>query len=334
MRNMIVTGGCGFIGSNFIRYMLSKYEDLRITNVDRMSYGSNPTNLESYSEDPRYTFLCGDISNRGLMNRVVHDADVIVNFAAESHVDRSIAGPWPFMKSNTEGTMAILEAIRRKAVDTRLVHVSTDEVYGDIPKGSVDEEAKLNPSSPYAVSKAAADLLCLAYVRTYGLNATITRSTNNFGPLQFPEKMIPKSIIRAQLGLSLPVYGNGRNVRDWIYVTDHCEAIDLVVRKGKPGEKYNIAGRNEIENIALVKMILRLMRKSESLVQFVEDRPGHDRRYSLNDKKVREELDWSPRHTFTKALKETVEWYLENEHWWRPIVDEKVLSPSPWRLAW
>lgn len=334
MRSIIVTGGCGFIGSNFIRHMLSKYEDLRITNVDRMSYGSSRTNLESYGDNPRYTFLRGDISNKGLMNRLVHDAEVIVNFAAESHVDRSIAGPWPFMKSNTEGTLTILEAIRRKAIDTRLVHVSTDEVYGDIPDGSVNEGAMINPSSPYAVSKAAADLLCLAYVRTYGLNATITRSTNNFGPFQFPEKMIPKSIIRAELGLSLPVYGNGANVRDWIYVTDHCEAIDLVIRKGKPGEKYNIAGRNEIENIALVKMILRLMQKPESLIQFVEDRPGHDRRYSLDDTKVREELHWSPRHKFTKALKETVEWYLENDRWWRPIAGGEVLSSSPWKLAW
>ncbi|MGB9717830.1 MAG: dTDP-glucose 4,6-dehydratase [Thermoproteota archaeon] len=331
---LLVTGGCGFIGSNFIRHVLKTHGDVEIVNVDNLSYGSSLSNLKDIEDDKRYRFVRGSVCDPALMSMLVNDADAAVNFAAESHVDRSIADPWPFFRSNTEGVLVLLEAVRRSSRNVRLVQVGTDESYGDILEGSFKEEDGLKPSSPYAASKASADLFCLAYHRTYGLNVCVTRCTNNFGPYQFPEKLIPKTIVRAMLNLKIPIYGSGRNVRDWIYVLDHCEALDTVLRKGRKGEIYNIAGGNELSNLQVVDRILELMGKPRDLVEFVEDRPGHDVRYSLDSSKIRSELGWEPRHVFNEALKKTVEWYLSNEWWWRPLAGEQVLHPTPWRLKW
>ncbi len=331
---LLVTGGCGFIGSSFIRHVLKTHGDVEIVNVDSLSYGSSLSSLKDLETDKRYRFVRGSIGDPSLMSGLVKNADAIVNFAAESHVDRSIADPWPFFRSNTEGVLVILEAIRRSSMDIRLVQVGTDESYGDILEGSFKEEDRLKPSSPYAASKASADLFCLAYHRTYGLNVCVTRCTNNFGPYQFPEKLVPKTIVRAMLNLKIPVYGTGRNMRDWIYVLDHCEALDTVLRKGRKGEVYNVSSGNELSNLQVVDRILELMGKPRNLVEFVEDRPGHDVRYSLDSSKIRSELDWRPRHSFTEALKNTVEWYLGNEWWWRPLAGEQVLHPTPWRLKW
>lgn len=329
-----MTGGCGFIGSNFIRYMLHNYNNIDVVNVDSLSYGSNLNNLKDLQDDRRYRFVKGSINDFKLMSGIVKEVDAIVNFAAESHVDRSIAEPQSFFKSNAEGALVVLEAVRRYGGNVRMLQVSTDEVYGDILAGSFREEDRLKPSSPYAASKACADLLCLAYHRTYGLNVSITRCTNNFGPFQFPEKLIPKTIIRAMLDLKVPVYGTGGNVRDWIYVLDHCEALDVVLKKGGSGEVYNIAGGNELTNIQVVEKVLELLGKPRSLIEFVEDRPGHDIRYSLDSSKISRELGWRPKHTFEQALERTVEWYLENEWWWKPLADERTLHPTPWKLKW
>jgi dTDP-glucose 4,6-dehydratase len=324
----------GFIGSNFIRYVLSKYREVEVVNLDKMGIGSNPKNLEDLEGDERYRFVKGDLLDFDLVSRLVREVDAVVNFAAETHVDRSIANPRAFLESNTVGTFNLLEAARLNNPRLRIVHVSTDEVYSDILLGSYKEEDRLKPSSPYAASKAAADMFCLAYHRTYGLDVVVTRCTNNFGPYQFPEKLIPKTIIRASLGMKVPIYGTGRNVRDWIYVLDHCEALDLVLERGRPGEIYNISSGNELDNLTLVKKVLRIMGKDEGLIEFVEDRPGHDVRYSLDSSKIRRELGWRPRRSLEEALKETVEWYLKNEWWWRPLADERVLHPTPWKLRW
>jgi dTDP-glucose 4,6-dehydratase len=320
----------GFIGSNFIRYMLSNISDLTIVNLDNLSAGSNAANLKDVETDPRYTFIKGDLTNYRQLSKLVGDVNAVVNFAAQTHVDRSIAHPRFFFKSNALGTLNLLEACREKGV--RLVHISTDEVYGEIAEGSFKEEDRLNPSNPYSASKAAADLLILSYCRTYGLDAVITRCTNNFGPYQFPEKLIPKTIIRASLNMKVPVYGTGKNIRDWIYVLDHCEALHLILEKGRAGEVYNISSYNEYENIEVVRKVLQLMGKDESLIEFVEDRPGHDIRYSLDSSKIRKELGWKPRHRFDEALEQTVEWYLRNGWWWRPIATEEVLHPTPWKI--
>jgi dTDP-glucose 4,6-dehydratase len=331
---LLVTGGLGFIGSNFIRYVLSKHREVEVVNLDKMGIGSNPKNLEDLEGDERYRFVKGDLLDFDLVSRLVREVDAVVNFAAETHVDRSIANPRAFLESNTVGTFNLLEAARLNNPRLRIVHVSTDEVYSDILVGSYKEEDRLKPSSPYAASKAAADMFCLAYHRTYGLDVVVTRCTNNFGPYQFPEKLIPKTIIRASLGMKVPIYGTGRNVRDWIYVLDHCEALDLVLERGRSGEIYNISSGNELDNLTLVKKILRIMGKDEGLIEFVEDRPGHDVRYSLDSSKIRRELGWRPRRSLEEALKETVEWYLKNEWWWRPLADERVLHPTPWKLRW
>jgi len=331
---VLVTGGMGFIGSNFIRYLLDKYSDVEVINVDALKYGSNPNNLRDVERDERYSFVKGDISDYELMSRLVRDIDVVVNYAAESHVDRSISNPYSFLQSNVIGVFAILEALRKNNPEAKLVHVGTDEVYGDIIKGSFKEDDKLKPSSPYSASKAAADMFVLAYVRTYGLYAMITRCTNNYGPYQFPEKLIPKTILRASMNLKVPIYGTGKNVRDWIYVLDHCEAIDLVMRGGEKGEIYNISSGEEKTNLEVVTEILKIMGKDEDLIEFVEDRPGHDIRYSLDSSKIREELGWKPKHSFKEGIRKTVEWYLENEWWWKPLADERVLHPTPWKLEW
>jgi dTDP-glucose 4,6-dehydratase len=327
---ILVTGGMGFIGSNFIRYMLSNISDIKIVNLDNLSIGSNIANLKDIEANARYTFIKGDLTNYKQLSKLINGIDAIVNFAAQTHVDRSIAYPRLFFKSNTLGTFNLLEACKKKNV--RLIHVSTDEVYGEIAEGSFKEDDRLKPSNPYSASKAAADLLILSYCRTYGLNAVITRCTNNFGPYQFPEKLIPKTIIRASLNMKVPVYGTGRNIRDWIYVLDHCEALRLVLEKGKAGEIYNVSSYNEYENLDVVKKVLKLMGKDESLIEFIEDRPGHDIRYSLDSSKIRNELGWKPKHRFNEALEQTVNWYLKNEWWWKPIATKEVLHPTPWKI--
>lgn len=330
---VLVTGGLGFIGSNFIRYLLERYSSIEIINVDAMKYGSNPLNLKDIKDDERYKFIKGDICDYELISKLVKDVDVIVNFAAESHVDRSIANPYSFLQSNVVGVFVILEAIRKKNREVKFIQISTDEVYGEILKGSFKEEDRLKPSSPYSASKAAADMFVLAYSRTYGIHAVITRCTNNYGPYQFPEKLIPKTIIRASMNLKIPIYGTGKNIRDWIYVLDHCEAIDLVMKEGEKGEIYNISSGEEKTNLEVVKTILSIMGKDESLIEFVEDRPGHDLRYSLDSSKIRE-LGWKPKHSFKEGIRETVEWYMQNEWWWKPLINEKILHPTPWKLNW
>jgi dTDP-glucose 4,6-dehydratase len=265
------------------------------------------------------------------MQSLVSEVDAVINLAAETHVDRSIANPEPFLKSNVIGTFNLLEAIRRANSKARLIHVSTDEVYGDITNGSFKEGDRLLPSNPYAASKASADMFCLAYHRTYDLDITITRCTNNFGPYQFPEKLIPKTIIRASLNLKVPIYGSGENIRDWIYVIDHCEALETVLMHGRAGQVYNISAGNEYRNLEVVKRILEIIDRPKELIELVEDRPGHDVRYSLDSSKIRK-LGWRPKHSFKEALKETVRWFVENESWWRPLTTEKVLHPTPWKL--
>ena len=328
---ILVTGGLGFIGSNFVRHMADKDKaEMEIIVVDALRYGSNENNLKDLEYE--YKFVRGNICDYELMCELVKNVDAIVNFAAETHVDRSISNPYAFVESNVKGTYTVLEAIRRVNQEAKLVHVSTDEVYGDIEEGSFKEDAMLKPSSPYSASKASADLFVLAYVRTYGLNAVITRCTNNYGMYQFPEKLIPKTIIRAKQGMKIPVYGTGKNVRDWIYVKDHCEAINIILEKGNRGEIYNISSGDERSNLEVVTEILDSLGK-EDLIEFVEDRPGHDIRYSLDSSKVRE-LGWKCRHKFEEGLKETIEWYLKNEEWWKPLIDEKILHPTPWKLEW
>jgi dTDP-glucose 4,6-dehydratase len=330
---LLVTGGLGFIGSNFCRYILKKYPDCELINVDKMGLGANPTNLRDVDEDKRYTFIKGDICNPQFMHKIITDLDAIVNIAAETHVDRSIVDPYLFLLNNTIGTFTVLEAARKHNKGLRLVHVSTDEVYGQALKGSFTENDPLHPSNPYSASKAAADMFVLSYHKTYGLNLSITRCTNNFGPCQLPEKLIPKTIIRALRNLPIPIYGLGTNIRDWIYVEDHCEAIDVVLRQGKAGEVYNVSAGNEISNIEIAKKILALLHKPESLITFVEDRPGHDIRYSLDSTKTQTTLGWQPKFSFTKSLESTVQWYVENEHWWTPLATDAILNPTPWKLS-
>lgn len=329
---ILVTGGLGFIGSNFIRYMLTEYDDVEILNLDGLLTGSNPANLRDLKDNRKYYFVKGDVADKALVDKLVKDVDAVVNLAAETHVDRSIANPDPFIHSNFIGAYTLFEVARRH--NKRILHVSTDEVYGEIPEESFKEEDRLKPSSPYAATKAAADLLGLAYYRTYDLDVVLVRCTNNFGPYQFPEKLIPKTIIRAILNLPIPIYGKGRNIRDWIYVEDFCDALDLLLRKGRRGEVYNVSAGNELENVQVVKMILKMMSKSEDLIVFVKDRPGHDFRYSLDSSKIRGELGWKPKHSFQDALKATVKWYVENEWWWKPLATERVLHPTPWKRRW
>ncbi|MFX0204418.1 MAG: dTDP-glucose 4,6-dehydratase [Candidatus Hodarchaeota archaeon] len=329
----LITGGLGFIGSNFIRHTLSRHSEYEIINIDKIGIGANPENLSDLTKREEYCFIKGDISDSNLVQGIIKDADAVINFAAETHVDRSIADSTPFIQSNIIGTFTLLEAERKLNKPVRHIQISTDETYGDIEQGSFKEEDRLKPSNPYSASKAAADILCQAYQRTYGMDIIITRCTNNFGPYQFPEKLIPKTIIRAQKNLSIPIYGSGANIRDWIYVLDHCEALDLILREGKPRETFNISSVNELSTIKVVKKILELLGKPEDLIAFVEDRPGHDLRYSLDSSKIRKELGWKPRHTFESALEKTVEWYVKNENWWKPIATEEALHPTPWKLS-
>lgn len=322
MQNILVTGGAGFIGSNFVRHMLEVHPNYSIVNLDKLTYAGNLENLEDVNDHPKYRFVRGDICDRNLVESVIreHSIDTVVNFAAESHVDRSIMGPAIFIETNVAGTNILLELTNEYHVK-RFIQISTDEVYGSLgPEGKFTEETPLRPNSPYAASKAAADLLALAYHHTYGTPVIVTRCSNNYGPYQFPEKLIPLMIANALSNKPLPVYGDGRNVRDWLHVRDHCAAVDLVLHKGKPGEVYNIGGNNEWKNIDLVKFLLKKLEKPESLITFVKDRPGHDRRYAIDSAKIERELGWKPRYTFEEGLSETIDWYLTHQPWWRRIM--------------
>jgi dTDP-glucose 4,6-dehydratase len=330
---VLVTGGLGFIGSNFCRFILANHPDYEIINVDKIGIGANPANLHDIENDKRYTFIKGDICNPQLMNRLVHQVDMVVNIAAETHVDRSIADPYVFVQNNTLGTFTILESMRRHNHKARFLQVSTDEVYGEALEGSFTELTPPKPSNPYSASKAAADMFVMSYHKTFGLNVSITRCTNNFGPYQLPEKLIPKTVIRALRDLPIPIYGTGQNIRDWIYVQDHCSAIAAVLEKGEAGEVYNVSAGNEVTNIVIAKKIIALLNKPESLITFVEDRPGHDARYSLDSSKTRNALGWKPKFSFEESLASTVKWYLENEHWWTPFATEVILHPTPWKMG-
>ena len=314
---ILVTGGLGFIGSNFILFSLKNYSKIQITNVDACLTGSNPKNLRELKNSKRYKFVKSNIKNQKIINELVSKNDLVINFAAESHVDRSISNPKPFLDSNIIGTYSILEAIRK--YDKKLVQISTDEVYGSLKKNSADETFILNPSSPYSSSKASADLLVKSYNITYGCDIKISRCTNNYGPRQFPEKLIPKVIINALNNKSIPIYGNGKNIRDWLYVIDHCRAIQKIIEKGKSGEIYNIAGKNEIDNNTIIKIILKSLNKPLSLMKYVKDRPGHDFRYSLDATKIENKLKWEPKYTFENGIKETVLWYVNNKSWWKKL---------------
>jgi dTDP-glucose 4,6-dehydratase len=327
---ILVTGGAGFIGSNFIHHILAEYTDVEIMNLDALTYAGRLENLRHVQDDKRHKFVHGDIRDEKLVEQLMKDGiHAVVNFAAESHVDRSVVTPDSFILTNVYGTCVLLEAAR-KCDATKFVQISTDETYGSIRRGSSTEADALNPSSPYSASKAAADLLCLAYHKTHGLNVVITRSSNNFGPYQYPEKLIPKLIIRALHNQPLPLYGTGDQMRDWIHVEENCKAIDTVLQKGKSGEIYNIASGKEHANIEIAKLLLKLMNKPQELIRFVADRPGHDFRYSVETSKIKE-LGWTLTGSFEKYLQETVNWYLANDWWWRPLISDKFFqSDKPW----
>lgn len=315
MTNILVTGGAGFIGSNFIKYMIDKYPDYEITNLDALTYCGNLENLKDIEFSKNYNFVKGDIRDKEVVEPLVKDSDYVINFAAESHVDRSIKDPEIFIKSNVLGTQVLLNACKEFDCE-KYVQISTDEVYGSLgTTGFFTEETPLSPNSPYSASKASADMFTRAYFETFDLPVNITRCSNNYGPYQFPEKLIPLMISNALEDKPLPVYGDGKNIRDWLHVYDHCSAIDLVLHEGKIGEVYNIGGNNEKENIEIVKLILKDIGKSESLIKFVDDRLGHDRRYAIDSTKIQEELGWKPKYTFETGIEETIHWYLDNQDW-------------------
>ena len=316
---MLVTGGAGFIGSNFIRNILSRQTNCHVVNLDKLTYAGNPDNLKDIEKDNRYSFIHGDICDKAIIDRVLHKDhfDIIVHFAAESHVDRSITEPSVFIQTNVLGTYNLLESAREYQV-SQFIHVSTDEVYGSRLSGSFNESDRLSPSSPYSASKAGADLLALSYYATYEFPVIVTRCTNNFGPFQFPEKLIPLFSTNLLNEKKVPVYGTGKNVRDWIYVLDHCRAIEFLITHGKVGEIYNIGSGNEHSNLEITRMLLELLGKDSSSIEFVKDRPGHDFRYSLDISKIRS-LGWKPDYSFQNALRETVDWYKNNRWWWEPL---------------
>ena len=319
MQNILITGGAGFIGSNFVRYILNKYPDYKVVAYDKLTYAGNLDNLRDVADDPRYTFVRGDICDAEKVDEVMreHEIDAIVNFAAETHVDRSLMEAGSFIKTDVFGTYVLLEAAKKYQVE-HYHQVSTDEVYGQILEGSSLETDPLLTRSPYAASKAGADLMCHAYFVSFDVPITLTRGSNNIGPYQYPEKVVPLFITNAIDDISLPIYGDGRQMRDYQYVSDHCEGIDVVLHSGQLGEVYNLGTEVETYNIVMTRMILKLLGKPESLIQHITDRPGHDRRYSLNCDKIKA-LGWRSRHTFEQALEKTVEWYVDNEWWWRKI---------------
>jgi dTDP-glucose 4,6-dehydratase len=319
MRKLLVTGGAGFIGSNFVHYILNRHEDVELINLDALTYAGNLDNLRTIRDHPNYHFVHGSINDQLLLEELFGSGiDIVVHFAAESHVDRSIENPGHFIETNVLGTQYLLEAARRHGVQ-KLVHISTDEVYGSLEStGYFTEQTVLAPNSPYSASKASSDLLVRAYERTYGLPAVITRCSNNYGPRQFPEKLIPLVILKAMRNEDIPVYGDGQNVRDWLYVEDHCKAIDLVMEKGGKGEVYNIGGHNEYSNLAIIRKILDQLGKPDSLIKFVPDRLGHDRRYAIDPTKI-EHLGWKPSVSFDEGIRKTIGWYVQNPNWMEQI---------------
>lgn len=327
---ILVTGGAGFIGSNFIRYVRSTHPDYHIINLDKLTYAGNLENLKDIESSPNYTFIRGDICDKNILDGI--DFDVIINFAAESHVDRSILEAQPFLQSNIMGTCNLLEIARQR--ECKFIQISTDEVYGSIEKESFDENSPLLPNSPYAASKAAADMLVRSYIETYKIKATITRCSNNYGPYQFPEKLIPLVIVNAINKKPIPVYGKGENVRDWIYVIDHCKAIDAVLHKGKPGEIYNIGAKNERPNIQVIELLLKKiavkfnLNENElmDLITFVKDRRGHDKRYAINPSKIEQELGWEAETNFEEGITKTIEWYKSSEQWWQRIISGEYMQ--------
>ncbi|TAL17925.1 dTDP-glucose 4,6-dehydratase [bacterium] len=328
MKNILVTGGAGFIGSNFVRLVLERRPEARVVNLDLLTYAGNPENLAGLENTGRYEFVRGDICDGGLALELMQTRkiDTLINFAAESHVDRSILSGSDFVRTNTLGAQTLLEAAS-KAGQVRFVQVSTDEVYGSLgERGRFTEESPLAPNSPYSASKAAADLLCRAYGRTFGVPVIITRCSNNYGPFQFPEKLIPLMIIKALGGEKLPVYGDGMHVRDWIHVEDHCAGLLLAAERGIPGEAYNMGGEAETTNVVIVKSILKLLGKPETLISYVKDRPGHDRRYAIDSGKAKRELGFVPIKDFETGLRETVQWYLANERWWRRVMSREYMD--------
>ena len=322
MNNVLVTGGAGFIGSNFINYILDERDDYNIINLDKLTYAGNLENLVLSESKNNYHFIKGDITNAELVNYLFQKYDIkyVINFAAESHVDRSILGSEVFFRSNVLGTNVLLEASRKFEVE-KFLQVSTDEVYGSLDsEGLFTEETPLHPNSPYSASKASADMMALSFHHTYGLPVVITRCSNNYGPYQFPEKLIPLMIINTLSNKKLPVYGDGMNVRDWIYVIDHNRAVETVFEKGKEGEVYNIGARTEMPNIEIVKLILNQLGKSEDMIEYVKDRPGHDKRYAIDSTKIEGELGWNPKFNFVDAVSQTIKWYLDNKQWWNRII--------------
>jgi dTDP-glucose 4,6-dehydratase len=319
MDKILVTGGAGFIGSNFVLFALERWPDAEVVVLDKLTYAGNLENLKEVRDNSRFTFIKGDIADEEVVRRLMTGCDVVINFAAETHVDRSILFPKDFILTDVVGTFTLLEVAREFGVE-KFVQVSTDEVYGSIGEGAFDEAAPLDPSSPYSASKAGGDLLALAYAKTFGAPAVVARSTNNYGPYQYPEKVIPLFITNALDDKSLPVYGDGRQVRDWLHVRDNCEALALVLEKGEPGVVYNVAGDCELENIEVTRRILKILGKSEDLITYVKDRPAHDRRYALTCERIKA-LGWRPRTAFDAGLEDTVRWYVEHEDWWRPLKD-------------
>ncbi|NQU94941.1 MAG: dTDP-glucose 4,6-dehydratase [Candidatus Omnitrophica bacterium] len=320
-KKILITGGAGFIGSNFVRYLLRKTkgekQKIKIVNLDKLTYSGNLANLKDIEKDERYKFVKGDICDRRCVSELAKGIDAIINFAAESHVDRSIRDSREFIRTNVSGTQVLLDAAKENGI-RRFIHISTDEVYGSIVKGHFNEDSMLAPNSPYAASKAAADLLVRSYFVTHNLPAIITRSSNNFGPYQYPEKVIPLFVTNALENKKVPLYADGSNVREWLYVEDNCSAIDFILNFGKVGEIYNISSKNEMRNIDLTKMVLKILGKDEKLIKFVKDRPGHDKRYALTFRKLKE-LGWEPQHKFKDALEATVLWYKENVKWWKRL---------------
>ena len=325
---LLVTGGLGFIGSNFILKLLNETNEFDIINVDAELYGANQKNLDSIKNHKKYEFVKGNITNKRLMEELISKCDAVVNFAAESFVDRSINNADPFLVSNIRGAFTILDIITKQK--KRMIQISTDEVFGSLSTGTADEQTKFNPSSPYAATKAAAELLINSFSVTYNPDVVITRCTNNYGPRQFPEKLIPKTIILAKQGKNIPIYGNGKNLRDWIFVEEHCDAVYETLMNGKSGQTYNISANNEINNLEIVNKILEIMGKSSDLIEFVEDRPGHDQRYSLDSSKIKNEFGWSTKINFEEGLRKTIEWYEQNFSYYESISNE-ILKSTPWK---
>ena len=325
---LLVTGGAGFIGSNFVHYILEKYPEDQVINLDLLTYAGNIHNLDDVKDNPNHIFVQGNINNRELVRHLVKTYGIthFVNFAAESHVDRSILNPEIFVETNIQGTLALLNVAKEMGIE-KYLQVSTDEVYGSLgAEGYFTEETPLAPNSPYSASKTGADLLVRSYYETYGMNVNITRCSNNYGPYHFPEKLIPLMITNAMDEKQLPIYGDGENIRDWLHVKDHCQAIDLVLRKGRKGEVYNIGGHNERTNNQIVDIIIEQLGVSRDLITYVDDRLGHDKRYAIDPTKLETELGWKPEYTFDTGILETIEWYLNNEDWWRPLKEQAKLS--------